>query len=170
MYYSFKIFLRFWLAFNPRLIPANQQAPTNFGRRFNYWTIGIIINGRLMSHNNGFYAKQLESVQMAARFEHWDKNISKLLDDKGSKNTKSFEGKSLAILQERNIQNPTKVEELAMFCEESTMKWEPNALCVFIALQIFWVNNKTIIEFSFCMIIEDLCRSRRVLSTSSFSR
>ena len=34
--------LRFLLAFNPRLIPANWLAPTKFGRRSNYTTIDVI--------------------------------------------------------------------------------------------------------------------------------
>ena len=48
-YYSFKIFLRFWLAFISRLIPANRLATTKFGRRFYYWTIDVIIIARLTS-------------------------------------------------------------------------------------------------------------------------
>ena len=38
-YYSFKIFLRFWLAFNHRLIPANRLSPTKFGQLSNNWKI-----------------------------------------------------------------------------------------------------------------------------------
>ena len=62
----------------------------------------------------------LESAEMVARIEQNDEKISKLLDDKDSKNThkKSFEGKSLdfkAYLQEGNIQNPATAEELTSF-------------------------------------------------------
>lgn len=41
----------------------------------------------LTSRSNSFYATRVESMQMDTRFEHSDENISKLLDDKDSKNT-----------------------------------------------------------------------------------
>ena len=46
-----------------------------------------------MSRNNGFYAEQLKSAKIAARFEHCDENVSKLLDDKDSKNTQNKDSK-----------------------------------------------------------------------------
>ena len=48
----------------------------------------MTIIGRLLL--DGFYAEQLESTKMAATFEHCDKNISKLLNDIDSKNTKKL--------------------------------------------------------------------------------
>ena len=93
----------------------------------------IKIIGGLTSHSNGFYAKQQKSAQMAARFEHCDENISKLLEING--NHLIFK----AYLQERNIQNPAKAEELASVVRKFYVEVRPNLnpFCVFRALEIF---------------------------------
>lgn len=116
-YYSFKIFLRFWLAFNPRLIPANRLAPTKFGRNSNYW-IATVQYQKLLDRNlvlkddypiatsfprtadvtrlNGFAAEQVESAKMAARFEHYEEVKFKVIRRQGkSKHGKSNEGESI---------------------------------------------------------------------------
>ena len=63
-----------------------------------------------------FRTARARKITMAARFEHCDENILKMLDDKDSKNTKkALKGSHLifkAYLQERNIQNPATVQEL----------------------------------------------------------
>ena len=83
---------------------------------------------------------------MAARFEHCDENISKLLDNKDSKkkkNTKkASKGNHLifkAYFQERSIQHPAKAEELATVLRKFyvEVRTNLNAVCVFRALEIF---------------------------------
>ena len=81
-----------------------------------------------------------ESAKMAARFEHCDENISKLLGDKVSKNkNKASEGNQLifkAYLQERNIQDPGKGEKLATVLRKFyvEVRTHSNTLCVFRAI------------------------------------
>ena len=82
---------------------------------------------------------------MAARFEHCDENISKLLDNKDSKkkNTKkASKGNHLifkAYFQERSIQHPAKAEELATVLRKFyvEVRTNSNAFCGFRALEIF---------------------------------
>ena len=97
------------------------------------------------NHSLPVYAKQQESMQMAARFEHCNvqrhfQNIS----DKENKNTqnKVLKGNHLIIkpyLQERNIQNPAKAEELATVLQKFyvEVRTHLNAFCVFRAQEIF---------------------------------
>ena len=64
----------------------------------------------------------LESSKMVARIEQNDEKISKLSDDKDSKNThkKSFEGKSLDF--KAYLPNSSNSGEIDQFCENSTTK------------------------------------------------
>lgn len=76
--------------------------------------------------NNGFVQSSAEGVKMIAKFQHCDEKLSKILHDKDSKNTKkASKGGHLIFkdyLQERNIQKPARVEELATVCENSIAK------------------------------------------------
>ena len=71
--------------------------------------------GRLTSRNNGFVQSSAEGAKMVAKFQHYDEQMAKILDDKDSKNIqRASHGSHLifkAYLQDRNIQKPATAEE-----------------------------------------------------------
>ena len=117
VYYSFKIFLRFWLVKTARIIHHNQLLLTK------YWT---------------------NDVKSAARW--------KLLNQWRQNDVKSAARRRLL---NRWPRKPGDKVVLFWFTEKQRAKWQNS----FKNGEIFWINNKAIIEFS---------RSQRVLSTSAF--
>lgn len=93
------------------------------------------IIGWWMSCKNGFDTEEVESAKMVATNEHSGEKNSQLSDNKDSKNTtKSSKG-----IKSFNF----KAYSLGETHPKSS---------VFRALKIFWINNKSVIEFASCLI------------------
>ena len=128
-YYSFKIFLRFWLVKTTRIIHHNQLLFTKFGKNLRH------------------IASMTSKVQPAENYWTDDvKMTSKVQSDYWTVDRENLE---------------------TTFCywraEKQRAKWRNS----FKNEEIFWMNNKAIINSAF-VGYEEFCRSRRVLSTSAF--
>ncbi len=113
-YYSFKMFLRFWLAFNPRLIPADRLAPTKFGKWSYYRQLTsfdlIILHLKLTdrrlvpkdrwrnaSAQNRFWI-DFTGAKMVSRIQHYDEKLNKLQENRDSKNNKNSEERRAFVI------------------------------------------------------------------------
>ena len=123
LYYSFKIFRRFWLAPIPRLILHNQLALTIFSK----WTKTNGLHGYIQRRKSYFLTKS---------------------ERKKYKNTFNISFDEIYLLFEEYLQGETSVLKP---CREIGQRFEKTLQGGSLVqnLETFWIINKTVIEFGF---------------------